>query len=282
MSRHIRPSDISAQLRMERQRHRGVFALVEGATDIRRFRKFFDPQSCSFVNCFGKDNVIGAIDIEQNSGRCDSLGFADADFDRVLGNHVENGDIIHSAHHDFDTDVCATSAMHRYLDEMGEEQKIVNRGGKIAVIEQLLATLKPLSAMRFANQKHLLAYSFDKIDVSQFFDGGDLDIDKMIDHVSTGRFVTDQHKTALRGFVDRYTAAEIDLWQFTNGHDLIEALGIALRDRLGCRRPPQTWRSEVEKHLRLTFDASDLQECGLKSMVETWEVRTGQRVMAVR
>ncbi len=279
MSKHIRPSDIAAQIRMERQRHKGAFLLFEGSNDLKRFKKFFDGEACSFVNCLGKENVLGAIEDEQNAGREDVLGFADADFDRVLNAFVDNEDVIFSQCHDFDLDISASDAIHRYFEEVADEKKVDASGGCNDCVNQILEAIKPLSAMRFANERHRLGYSLANVQHDVFFDGHAVDVPAMIDSVSQGRFSSAQHKAALLQHINRYHAAAFDLGQFTNGHDFFAALGIALRSKLGNRQIPQTWRSEVEKHLRLTFDIGDFQKIGCVPKIQDWQVRSGFQVL---
>lgn len=277
--KHMKPAMISAQIRMERQKHKGTFLLIEGPNDSKRFRKIFDEASCSFVVCYGKGNVTGCIDIEQNNGRDDCLGFVDADFERILGTLVANEDVIVSQSHDFDLDTCSSPAVERYLIEVGDQGKVHQHGGHAACVQSLLLALKPLSVLRYANERHQLGYKLEGLELDTFFDGSATDIPRMVDHVSRGSFSSPAHKASLRGHIEQYLDAELDLWQLTNGHDFMAALGIALRARLGNRHPSQTWRTEVERHLRLAVDANDLHGVGTLPLIEEWQQRCGRNVL---
>lgn len=253
--------------------HKGAFLLMEGPNDIRRFEKFFEPKGISFIPCWGKSNVIETMDIVQNSGSEDCLGFVDADFDRVDSAAFADDDIIVSTNHDFDVDVCRTKVMDRYFGEVGDKTKVDAEGGCKECTNSLADALRPLSALRYANQKHSLGYRLSDIRLYEFFDGTVLDVDKMIDHVSTGKFSSAQHKKALKEFIARYSAIEVDIWQFTNGHDLTAAVGIALRQRIGTRQIVQTSVGEIERHFRLSFDHADFQDSGLRTAILTWQSR---------
>ena len=87
ISAHLKPKDFAAQIRMERQSHRGAFLLFEGSSDVKRFKKFLHEGSCSIINCFGKSNVKDVVDLKQDIGNDDCFGFVDAVFDRVDGTH---------------------------------------------------------------------------------------------------------------------------------------------------------------------------------------------------
>lgn len=271
--------DICAQIRMERQRHKGAFLLMEGTTDVRRFSEFLRIETCSMINCNGKSNVLDAVEINQNGGFEDCLGFVDLDFDRVLNAEIDDDDIVCSEHHDFDLDICATSVIERYLVEVADPQKMNTFENVAACVDALLLALKPLSAMRFANVRHGLGYSFRNIDLENFFDGSILDIGEMVDRVSQGRFNSVECKDALRAQIDRYCDSEIDLWQLTNGHDFMAGLGIALRNRIGNRRNNQTWRSEVEIHLRLALRSGEFVQTGIAAKISQWEQRSNHMVL---
>ncbi|HEY2708915.1 MAG TPA: DUF4435 domain-containing protein [Caulobacteraceae bacterium] len=262
---------IAAEVRMERQSHRGAFLLLEGGTDIKRFERIIDEPRCSVVNCFGKVNVVEAIEILYDDGFVGALGLIDADFDRILGKLPDHEGLVASATHDFDLDVATTSALERYLTEVADQAKLRTLGGARPLLDGLLTALKPLTAMRFANQKHKLGYSFDSLDLEPFFDGESINVEKMVEEVSWGKHAADANKAALVEHIGRYAGSNIDLFQATCGHDLCAALGIALRGLAGDRKRPQTWRSEIEMHLRLAFDLDHFREMPACRQIAEWE-----------
>lgn len=270
ITQHLTPRSIYAQIRMERQTHCGVFFLMEGGHDIRRFDKFLDRSLISVIPCSGKDNVYETIDISQNGGHEDCLGFVDNDFDVIENCAATDDDVIRSLYHDFEMDVCATEVVKRYLSEVAITSKVTAEGGCAALISSLLELLRPLSALRYANVKQNLRYKLRALQLHRFFDGHTLDIDAMVEEASQGVYADAAAKLALRKHIDRYAAIDFDLWQFTNGHDLVAALGIALQDRIGDRVVPQATRREVEMHLRLAFDYADFHASGLAKKIGDW------------
>jgi hypothetical protein len=145
---------VAADVRMQRQIHKGAFALVEGITDLKRFQKLFGDPACCIVICHSKRNVVDAIDRLYDEGFQGALGFADADFDRITGTHVDHEGILLSRTHDFDLDIACTGALNRYFVEVCEEHKLGAFGGTIGAVQRMLAMLRPLSALRYANQRH--------------------------------------------------------------------------------------------------------------------------------
>jgi len=89
--------------------------------------------------------------------------------------------------------------------------------------------------------------------------------------VSWGAFCDAAAKARLKDHIARYAASNMDLHQATCGHDFCAALGIALREVAGARRPPQTWQSEIEMHFRLAFDLGHFRETSAHAAVISWE-----------
>ena len=85
IARELDAHDIAQELRQERQVHKGSFLLLEGDRDIKRFTKFVDENACSIQNCFGRENLLGAIEILIDEGFPGVLALADAAFDRIDG-----------------------------------------------------------------------------------------------------------------------------------------------------------------------------------------------------
>jgi len=269
--RYMDGPTLAAEVRMERQKHKGSFLLVEGASDIKRFERLVDEAACSFVNCFGKDNVVEAIEQLYEDGFPGALGMVDADFDRLLQNHNEHEGIVASGHHDFDLDTVSSTCFERYIREVGDDAKIAEIGGVRALFAEIISAIRPLGALKYANVKHELGYCLKRVDMSKFFDGKKIDVESMISEVSQGRFNNNKSKSSLADYVVRYAESGLDPLQLTSGHDFCEALGLALRNIAGKRLAPQTWRSEIEMHFRLAFDAEHFAETAPAGNVKKWE-----------
>lgn len=271
---HIDPATIVAQIRMERQQHRGSFLLLEGSSDIKRIEKFTDQTACSLVNCFGKSNVLGAIELMEAVGLTDALGMVDADFDRIRRIEADVDAVVISESHDFDMDHAGTPIFDRYLSEVADESKVAAVGGVTACATKIIKALKPLSVLRYANEIRKLRYNLKDVQIEDFFDGDEIDIQKMIDSVSFGRFQSNEHKLTLTAILDELMSLEFDLLQITNGHDFFAGLGIALRSQLGSRKWAQTWRSEIELHFRLGLSYEDFSTIAAYNAIREWEANS--------
>ena len=116
-----------------------------------------------------------------------------------------------------------------------------------------------------------MQYSLGNPRIDDFYDGNNINIDTMIDAASTGKFGNAVSRAALRTHIEKYINADFDLLQFTSGHDVCGAIGVGLRNVLGKRHLHQTFRTEIEMHLRLSSHRPDFIEVGLLAKIVEWE-----------
>jgi hypothetical protein len=273
MTAYLDARTIAADVRMQRQVHKGSFLLIEGTTDYKRLRKIIDEGRCCIIICFGKENVVGAVDALTDDGTPGILGLVDADFDRILNRLPVADNLIVSQAHDYDLDIMMTNALDRYFFEVADEAKLkaASSVGARSVFVGVLESLRPLSALRYANERDQLGYRLTDLDIADFFDGTTIDVVRLVEACSWGRFGDPASKQKIAATIARYARLNLDLYQITSGHDACAAVGIALRVVIGRRKKEQTSRSEIEMHMRLAIDRGDLDQCGLLPKIRQWE-----------
>jgi hypothetical protein len=262
--------DIAQEIRLERQLHKGSFLLLEGQDDLKRFSKFVD-RTCSTVNCFGRKNLIGAILILYDEGFPGALGLADADFDRITDSLLVHEGIIYSEAHDFDLDWACNSVLSRYLSEVAHTDKCELLGGTPGIASFLFNAVKPISVLRYLNEHQRLGYKLSRIRHHVVAPDTVVDINILVDHVSTGAFGSPAQKQTLKDFILAHAKREFDAYQLTNGHDFLTMLGVALQKKLGDREIPQTWGSEIELHFRLAYSEDDFVASSLFLAIIAWQ-----------
>ncbi|WP_375779088.1 hypothetical protein ACE103_08645 [Bradyrhizobium sp. ma5] len=271
IARELDSYDIAQEIRQERQIHKGAFLLLEGDRDIKRFSKFVDENACSIQNCFGRENLLGAIELLIDEGFPGVLGLADADFDRLNGCLARNEAVIYSETHDFDLDISRSDVLRRYLDEVANQEKCAVVGGHEAVRTWVYDACRPLSVLRHISHTQKMGYRLDRINHGDICVDWVIDVRLLVEHVSTGRYAVEQRKQEMSRRINNHLAGRIDDEQLTNGHDFFAMLGLALQDKFGNRRPAQAWASEVEMHFRLAFSEDDFVGTNLFLAILIWQ-----------
>lgn len=268
---HMDERDIAQEVVMERMVHKGSFVLLEGKTDIKRFRPFLASNECSMVSCNSVLKAIRALEILIRRGIKGVISIIDADFSRVLGHDLTTPNTIVSENHDLDLDWINTRSLSRYLDEVADEAKVASLGGNDAIISEIHVTLRPVSAARFLNRKRVFSFKTSGIDVAKFYShGNDICSDYVCALIAAGYVDVSQ-----KDWIELEIRAEMNRpkedWQMTNGHDFCAALGAMLLSDIGNRKVPQCWASEIETHIRLAFDKDDFLSLRLFQSVSAWE-----------
>lgn len=270
ISEHLSPEDTFAEMRMERQAFDGAFLLMEGQTDIKRFDKFFNDQTTSTVVCFGKPKLLEVFKLLEESNLQTYLAFADTDFDGILGKKIESTNLIYSSGHDFDIDFVRTKVFDRYLRETGDDQKCEAIGNNSDILYEIALAIRPLSHLKFMIASGDFVFSASKLDWKNNFDGYDFKIEQFLHKILKKQISsTDDIKKKIDETVNGFPDG-LDIWQITNGHDLIKALGICLQDRLGNRKKHNIEVKEIELHLRLTIDDEDFRSLGIFQKILVW------------
>src|SRR5215470_16359805 len=110
---------------------------------------------------------------------------------------------------------------------------------------------------------------------SRFIDMGTLTADrlKLIEtvknHSQRQDFDNNELELAIRGMEE----PNHDLWQLCNGHDLAGVLSIGLRRALGSQSAVAVKVEDMERALRLAYEAVDFAASALYRAIREWELR---------
>lgn len=263
--------DIAAEILMERAVHKGSFLIVEGKTDVKRFKNFISQIDCSITGAHSVRKAKGALRILESKGFSGVLAIVDADFDRIHRRAASSPNLIVSDNHDLDIDWIKSSALSRYLDEVGDAAKIAGMGGVDYILNSIVEKLRPVSVSRYLNAVKTFKFPVSGIDVSRFFClQGDI-TDHYIDALIACGNVSSDKRDWIKLEIVNGCKLELDLFQLTNGHDICCALGALLESKIGSRKPQQRFGSEVETHIRLAMDDRDFVDLSIAKAIATWE-----------
>ncbi len=271
-------ADIVAEMRMERQAFKGSFMLVEGPTDVRRFEKFMDEDTCSFVNCWGKSKLLVAVDLLNKDGYQDFIAIADADFDRAHGRLQINDNLVYSKGHDFEIDTVHTKVLERYLKEVSDPSLLNTHCNVTDVALKIAYGIIDISGAKVANDNGDINYALSDVNWLACFDGFTMNRERLAYTILKKDNPTRERIASLIEIIDR-SLKDKDIWQITNGHDFFAALGSCLHSKIGRRSRHQTSGDEVETHIRLSLSDTDLKAMELYGEILAWQMARSRRVL---
>lgn len=272
IQRHMTGAMVARHIRMERQSDKSKsIVLVEGGTDIKRFKPYVDSGRCILVNCWGRQKAVEAVHLLQQRPPSGIVALIDADFDRMQNQLSNDKRIIYSERHDFDLDWITIDILDLYLEQVGDEGKVAAQGGPAAIFDKIVDGLRPISGARYLNAQRKIPYKVSSLNAGDYFAGFAVDIDKYIDDLVAKSNINNKQKADLKKDIEVAAQGGHNSLQFTNGHDFHCALGASLRSELGSRKEAQSYGSECEIHFRLAFNGEKFKETTLYKDILNWE-----------
>ena len=275
MKGYITADDIANDIRMNRSLHKGVFLIVEGSNDSLALQSFVDQDACHVSVALGKENAIGAARILNGDNFLGFLAIVDADFDCILGNMIEEENVLVTDLHDLDCMLLDSPAFDRVLAELGSAERIQifskKHGPLVANI--LAKKAEPLGCMLLVSLKEEFNLTFNELSFSKFIDQDTLkcNVPSMIQHVLNKSQEYGLDKEVLKSSITTELDAGHELWQVVRGHDVVQVLSIALRKVLAARNASDVTPEKLEQWLRIAYNKDYFRATTLASSIDDWE-----------
>lgn len=202
-----------------------VFIFVEGNTDIRLFRKLLNHKNCNVEYLPG-----GKVKLEEGINRLINMhpfvvAIRDADFIHLKNEDYDKPNIFLTDFHDLEMTILSekniVTALYSEFTSLENEQQQNH-------FTNLLELLKPISCLKFLNEKNKIELKFKKLGLQAYIDieTNDIKIDDLISVLlqrSPDKKISDINvlKSQLQELINK----DFELLQLTNGHDFVATLG---------------------------------------------------------
>ncbi len=261
-----------------RDTYNGPVLLVEGANDVKFFRKFVEDSEMIIISAESKENVLDAVEKLESNGTVQGfLGIVDADFGHVDCSLPTSQNVLVTDDHDVEMMIIKTKAFDEVLRELGSKCKIRNFPDR----EQGIRDTLMQKAVVVGHLRHLsvtddLHLRFEGLR----FEGGfvdrklNLDIDEMIRRVFELKRIPNIREEDIKNKLSEIIKYDNeDPYQICCGHDFIAIFRIALRNVIGSKSGQTTNPEVLESILRLAYDSEDFQQTNLYSEAKRWSNR---------
>jgi hypothetical protein len=228
----ITAHSVANSVRMKRSQFAGAFIIVEGPTDKRVYELITDRSRCRIEIAYGKENVLEAVSILNAMPFAGIAAIVDADFCNITGEAPEAANVFCTDLHDLECMMLNSPATDRLLGEYITEERLADLKSEHPDVAGWLAeVVMPVGCLRLISARRNLNLKFKDLRFSKFLvdNGIEIDIGQLvrvtIDH-------SQAHSNSAEELIDQVTKemAEMhDRWQLCSGHDIIAALGIAMR-----------------------------------------------------
>lgn len=272
------PAILSSEIFLKFSDYAGWLILLEGDFDQRFWTPRLDTSNLRPINCMGKSNVLGTLDLPIFKNQTQKIiALLDKDYDKILSRLVQYPKLVYTDENDLEVtllccpSVGAASSIERILRESvdGNKFKLFELNVGCSAVEHLRKMAANYGVLRLVNEQMQSGVSFDNLPIRH---------NNFLDHTSLQQNQTALHNT----FVDAVNqvgkvqltlvdlAKKIELhqinglfsgWALVQGHDLMQLLAIAmnsssLRHETGHR---QVSEESLARDLCLMIHRQDLQ-----------------------
>lgn len=290
----ITPDSVASEIRLLREdtNYQGAFLFVEGETDYALFANYFTQEKCNIKRLKGKDNVLNLIEIMVHSG--DSLCFAivDADFWHIEKKQPPHENIFVTDTHDIETQIFISPAVEKVCRELfpsGETQGIIERLSSIR--SQIMTAASRMAIIRFANYKRNLNICF-------YIDKDNSEVINWEPAINIRSFsVNFEHllrivcredysqiiriRPHINQCSEECRANKYNLLQLCNGHDVVFVTLLYLKSNGKKKECENLSSKDLEKMLRLAYEADFFRETNLYKNLLAWQNTLGMEILKI-
>jgi hypothetical protein len=246
------------------------FVLLEGDSDVRLFRKFFDLSRCKVERVPGGSGKLEECVSRLLEQHPLVLGIRDADFIRIVSPQYSRKNMILTDKHDIEVTMISFKSVLSAL--LFEYAATFDEAAHDGLRKRMMDMLTPVSYLKLANERNGMRLSFNVgfQDLISFPDSK-IDFEQYLDRVlqkSADATVTD--KAILAQIVEEEANRDLDLMQITNGHDLLEVFAAFFREQEGRKGIA---RERLESAIRMAFDKAMFEQTSIFSHLLDWQNR---------
>lgn len=244
------------------------FIFLEGETDIRLFRKFFDLEKCKVENIPGGNNKVEQCVETLVSIYPLIIGIRDADFIRLSQNSYSNINVFLTDHHDIEMTMlnceCILNALVFEYSDIPHDTHVEFRQGVINSISSLgylkwLNNLENLELDFSSGFQDIISFVNQTLDINQYIDRT----------LARSKDSAVNSKEELIAKMDELKSSKPDLLQLTNGHDLLKAFAEYFRVVEGRKG---TSCKILETSIRMTFTKETFKTTALYNSLSEWQI----------
>jgi len=242
-----------------------AFVLVEGESDIRLFRKFFNLDNCKVENIPGGKFKLEECVKELITKYPLLIGLRDADFLHLEGTTYTEPNMFLTDLHDMEMILVSEDDV---FSALIFEHTAISKDKHVEVRNNIITAIKQVGHLRFLNEKENIEYNFDPtfkdlisfsklgIDFSQYF----------MRILSKSPKAKIKDLKIVEGKINALNVFGFDNLQLTNGHDFIKALTQFLKESSGAT----IGDDNITSSLRMSYTTEHFMKTKLYSDTKDW------------
>jgi hypothetical protein len=248
--------------------------LIEGQTDLKLLKKFFNSESCDFVICYGKEPAVKVFDKLKTNDVIGLLAILDRDFD-IFYPEQRHEDILYWDGRDLENYLFSTPAFEAVLAEHSSVEKMTAlQWSSDDVKACMLECAKQIGKLRFIAKRDSIPLKFSTISYSFICKNSlDCNVEELCEEVSR-KSQCGISGPMLSALLDQFDEANCEVEHLCQGHDLTAIFGIMLKKRIGSIPANHSDANAISSKLRLGLATEVFESSNLYRSIRDWEQRS--------
>lgn len=250
-----------------------IYVLLEGPTDVRLFRKFFNTKSSKVESIpGGKPKLVEAL-VELSPIRKGILGIRDSDFLNLEGKKSGYDNLFLTDFHDIEMMMIAIDEI---FSDIIIEYSNIPQEKHSNIRMNILKAIAFIGYVKWYNEINNLEFNFkgtrfsDVIDHSNFSLKEDKYLSKLLSQSPNAKR-TDV--VLIKEEINKLKNAAFDLLQLCNGHDFMIALNIYLQKKGDAKNV--AGENTFSSIFRIKYSKEHFEKSNLCKEIQNWSVKEG-------
>ncbi len=243
------------------------FVLLEGQTDIRLFRKFFDLSKCKVENIPGGNPKLESAVSELLKNYELIIGIRDADFNNLLTAAYSLKNMFLTDFHDIEMSIIGeddilSAIIFEFTDFPVKSHSILRK--------EIITTINQISLLKWLNNKEDLKLVFDKSGFQDLisFANSQIDFDKyFVGILSKSAYAKITDINIIKAKIADLKTLNPHPYQLCNGHDFIKTFAQFIRDNGKSKNLNDDLISSI---LRIKFTKEKFYNTKLYNSTKIW------------
>ncbi len=243
------------------------FVLLEGQTDIRLFRKFFDLSKCKVENIPGGNPKLESAVSELLKNYELIIGIRDADFNNLLTAAYSLKNMFLTDFHDIEMSIIGeddilSAIIFEFTDFPVKSHSILRK--------EIITTINQISLLKWLNNKEDLKLVFDKSGFQDLisFANSQIDFDKYFVRIlSKSAYAKITDINIIKAKIADLKTLNPHPYQLCNGHDFIKTFAQFIRDNGKSKNLNDDLISSI---LRIKFTKEKFYNTKLYNSTKIW------------
>lgn len=240
------------------------FVLVEGDSDIRLFRKFFDLDKCKVEHILGGNGKLEDCVAELVNTYSLIIGIRDADFQHLSTTPYSKSNMLLTDYHDIEMMMLAEDTV---LSALIFECTDIPKTDHINFRNKVIKTIEKISYLKWLNDRENIRLKFKNVGFQNLISNFNIDFSQYLSRVlSNSNNATLKDEAAILQKMSDLVTLNPDLLQLTNGHDTLQTFSQIFREK-GNKGISD---KDIARSFRMTYTIAHFRKTNLYEALNDW------------